>query len=292
MSSSRSRIIGCLFALAVLLGGCSALRFTYNQAPQLSYWQIDSYFNVSDEQAPLVREALAGWYRWHRAEELPDYADQLARLQAEALQPATAAQACGWLDQALSGFERAAFHALPQVAELALTVTPQQIVHLERKHRDLNDDFTKKFLQPTPQARRKAQVERVVERTEDFYGRLDRDQRHRIAEAVAKSPFDADRLFAERVARQQAVVQMLRRVVAERPSAGQVQQMLRTLVAHLRQSPRDAYAGYQQRLRQFNCAFIADIHNAMTPAQREHAARKLQGYEEDVRALASAAVPG
>src|SRR5690606_10406574 len=120
-------------------------------------------------------------------------------------------------------------------------------------HRTLNDEFREDFLQPTPQARREAHVERVVERTEDFYGRLDRAQRQRIAEAVAQSPFDAERLFAERVARQRAVVQMLRRVVAERPPAAQVEQMLRTLIAQLHQSPREGYAAYQRRVRQFNC---------------------------------------
>ncbi len=288
MSSSRSRIIGCLCALALLLGGCSTLRFAYNQAPQLSYWRIDSYLDVNEAQAPQLRAALADWYRWHRASELPGYARLLARLRAEAPEPATAAQVCGWFDEARARFDRAVAQAIPAAAELALTVTPQQIAHLERKHRKLNDEFTRDFLQPDPEARRAAHAKRVVERAEDFYGRLDHGQRQRIAEAVAHSPVDAERLFAERVARQQAVVRMLRRVVAERPPAAQVEQMLRMLVAQLHRSPREAHAGDQQRLREFNCGFVADIHNAMTPAQRAHAAGKLQGYEDDVRALAAA----
>ena len=288
MSSSRSRIIGLLLLLAGLLAGCSALRFTYNQAPHLAAWQADSYLGLSEAQGPPLRAALAGWQRWHRASELPGYASLLARLRGEALQPATADQVCGWFDELMRQAERAVDPAVAPAAELVLTITPAQIAHLERKHERLNKAFAEDFLQPTQQARQRAQRERVIERSEDFYGRLDAAQRQRIAEGVAQSPFDAERVFAERVARQRAVVRMLRQVAAERPPAAQVEQRLRTLLADWRQSPRAAYADYQQRVRRYNCAFVAAIHNAMTPAQREHAARKLRGYEDDLRLLAGA----
>ena len=51
-------------------------------------------------------------------------------------------------------------------------------------------------------------------------------------------------------------------------------------------SPREAYRGYQEKLENYNCAFAAMLHNATTPAQRQAAAAKFKGWENDLRILA------
>ena len=43
---------------------------------------------------------------------------------------------------------------------------------------------------------------------------------------------------------------------------------------------------YQRRLTDYNCAFVAQLHNSTTPAQRQAARDKLKDWEEDLRALA------
>jgi len=47
------------------------------------------------------------------------------------------------------------------------------------------------------------------------------------------------------------------------------------------------YRSYQQRLTDYNCSFIAQLHNSTTPAQRQVARNKLKGWEEDLRTLAA-----
>src|SRR5690349_2953366 len=84
-------IIGALLcAGALALAGCSALRIGYGQAPELSYWWADKYFDFDGEQSPRVRTALRQWFAWHRGSELPDYAQRLARAQAELQHPVDA----------------------------------------------------------------------------------------------------------------------------------------------------------------------------------------------------------
>ena len=50
------------------------------------------------EQSPRVKEALNQWFAWHRATQLPDYANLLAAAQVQVLQPATPQQVCRWAD--------------------------------------------------------------------------------------------------------------------------------------------------------------------------------------------------
>ena len=64
-------------------------------------------------------------------------------------------------------------------------------------------------------------------------------------------------------------------------------QALRRIAQHVERSPREAYRPLQQRVFEHNCAFTAEMHNTMNAAQRQHAQRKFQRWEEDLRALAS-----
>ncbi len=286
----RCRIIGLTLLFgAALLAGCSALRLTYGQAPTLTYWRLDSLVDVSSEQAPQVRAAIDDWYRWHRAEELPRYADLLARVAAHSAQPLTPAQVCGWWDEVMVRLDAAIAQALPQAASLARLLEPAQISHLERRQHKLHERYADDYLQPDRKARQRAQVERIVDRAEDFYGRLDRTHRERIAEAVARAPYDAEQAFAERRVQQQALVAVLRRVVDERPPVHEVQAMLQHLAAQWRESSRADEAQRRERVREFNCRLVAELHNGTDAAQREQARRKLDGYAADLRALAGAA---
>jgi hypothetical protein len=62
---------------------------------------------------------------------------------------------------------------------------------------------------------------------------------------------------------------------------------VRVLAERALRSPRPEYRAYQERLTQENCALAAAMHNATTPAQRQHARDKLKSWEEDVRLIAA-----
>src|SRR4029450_6671952 len=90
------RIIGVLLLVA-LLAACNAIKVSYSQGTKLVYWWIDGYVDVNDRQKAHVRDAIAAWFRWHRAHELPIYAQLLQRAQAQALEPTTPEALCGWV---------------------------------------------------------------------------------------------------------------------------------------------------------------------------------------------------
>jgi uncharacterized protein YoaH (UPF0181 family) len=281
-------IIGAGVLAAATLGGCTAVRFGYNQGPELAYWWFDRYVDFTDEQSPQVRAALADWFAWHRRAELPAYAALAERVRGDLPQPATPASMCRWFDDIRSRTDVALERALPSMAAVAMSMTPAQIDHLGRQYRKRNAERRDEFAQADPRQRRDAAVERAIERFERFYGRLDDAQRAVIAQGVAESPFDPDRWLAEREARQQEVLQTLQRLRAPGISSDEAVASLRTLVQRIQASPDEAYRQHQRRLVEFNCAFAARVHNATTPVQREAAARRFKGWEDDFRALASA----
>ncbi len=287
MSCSRAWIIGVLLAALALLGGCTTARFAYGQAPMLAYWWLDGYIDFDDPQEAAVRDAIADWFRWHRATQLSDYAELLARAETQVMEPTTGEQVCRWVDEIGLRFDRAVERAIVAGSDTLRAVSAEQVRHLERKYAKGNAEFAKEFLQTTPEERLQASIKRVVQRAEFFYGKLEPAQRERIVQGVTQSPYDADLWTIERRLRQQDVLQTLRSLGAEHASAEEALTALRAVYERTRRSPREPYRAYQQRLAQTNCALAAEVHNLATPAQRREMARRFKGWEGDARALAA-----
>lgn len=281
----RFGIITTLLLALAVLAGCSAVRFTYNQAPLLAYWWLDGWVDFTDEQTPRVKSALQEYIAWHRSTQLPDYAALLARLQGMALEPVTPAQVCATADDLQQRLMLAYEHAVPAMADIVRSFTPAQLDHLDKRYQRENREMVRDYLQPDADDRREAARKRTVERAESIYGTLDEAQKALIQAGLDSSPFDPARWLDERRARQQDVLRALRQLQADRADAAQAQAALRAFAAQAAHSPRADYRRYRDRLIEANCALTAQLHNSMRPAQRQHAADKLKGWADDARAL-------
>ena len=264
-----------------------AVKIGYGQGSPIAFRWLDSYVDFNDAQSLRVRTALDDWFAWHRRTQLVDYADLLARAQAELAAPATPERMCAWARDIRAridtGFERAA----PVLAEVLPTLTPQQISNIEKKYAEKNDEYRDDFLAREPAKRRKAAIRREVERAEMFYGSLDDAQRTYVAHAVARSPFDGELAYSERLRRQQDVLAMMRRLAANRAAPAEADAEIRAYVQRLDHSPREHYRRYTETLIEYNCRFAAGLHNLTTAEQRRKAAQKLKDYEEELRSLAA-----
>lgn len=279
-----------ILALLPLLAACSALRLAYSTAPDLSYWWADRYLDFSADQAPQVRSALAEFFAWHRATQVPDYVALLSAIRQQAAGALTPQQVCQRSDELNQRLDTAFERALPALAEVALTLTPANLAHLERRYRRGNEEFRAEYAQADAAERREATWQRALKRFEDWYGRLDDAQRRDLAVQIAASPFDTQAWLAEREWRQQDVLATLRTQLAAKADAARMQQALRSLTQRQIRSPRPAYRAYQDRLTAYNCALVARLHNTATPAQRQYLQDRLKGYEEDLRSIAG--LPG
>jgi Family of unknown function (DUF6279) len=286
-------IIGALL-VALVLGGCSVLRIGYGQAPTLAYWSLDGYVDLEGAQGPRLRESLDTWLDWHRRVEMPVYANLLARAQREVMEPMLSPAAlCWWRDEANRRLDAALDRATPGLAALMLTLTPQQIAHLERQLAKHVDKTRAEFAQGDRAERAQASFKRTLERYENLYGRLDEAQRAKLSQLLAASPFDADRWLVERERRNRDMVETIRATVARgadgesAASRARGEAAVRLIAERAQRSPRADYRAYQERLAQENCALAAAMHNTTTAAQRQFARGKLKGWEEDVRWIAS-----
>jgi hypothetical protein len=289
------RIIGArrwalaLLALPLLLAGCGLVRVGYGQAPNLVYWRLDGLAGFSADQAPQVRQAIAQWFDWHRREELPRYADALARLQRELPDEATPVQVCRWLDELALWRDSAWEAALPLLAPVALSLDADQLQRMRTELRTADDKLKREILPDNAADRLQGQVQRTAQRAQRLYGRLDASQREWLSLQLTQAPLNPEAWWAERQRRQDDLLHTLNSLQERQPAAPQAQASLNGLYRRAVQTPATAAGSAHPQARQ--CELIAGLHNRTTPAQRATAVQRVRGWEADLRALADAARP-
>ena len=269
----------------VLLQGCSTIKLAYNQAPDLAYWWLDGYVDFNGQQTPKVRDGIAALFAWHRSNELPKVAAWLQKGQALMPQNITAAQACSLYDEARGMVNTIADNALPALVEWAPTVTPDQLLALQKKQKKTIDEFSSDFITSTPAQRNAKRVKSAISRSEMVYGKLEATQIAAIEKFVATSSFDPALVVKERVQRQKEGVDMLRKLADTKPAPAAVQATLRAYITRSTTSPDPIYRAYAETIVREGCESFAAVHATTTPAQRTKAVQTLRGYEQDARTL-------
>ncbi|MGK6308988.1 DUF6279 family lipoprotein [Variovorax sp. DT-64] len=282
-----ARIIGVLLAAATL-AACSTLKLAYNNLPELGYWWLNGYLDFDSAHTPRVRDELAELLAWHRRHELPRLVELVRRAQALAPEDVTPEQACEFADQIRDRLVAVAVQAEGPGTGLALSLGEAQLQQLERKYAKNNAEYRKEWLERGPARWQEKRYERLLERYEDFYGRLEPAQRDMLKQQVAQSAFDPHAFDAQRRRNQQEVLGLLRRFQAERTPPAEARAAIHAYVLRVADPPPGPWRDRQQALQQEGCRNLAALHKSTSAAQREQAVGRLQAYERDLVELLAA----
>ncbi|MDP3136791.1 MAG: DUF6279 family lipoprotein [Burkholderiaceae bacterium] len=272
--------------MTILLQGCSAIKIAYNTAPEFGHWWMDGYVDLNDTQSQRVREELTQFQQWHRRSELPTYAVTLQRLEQIAPGDVTPEQVCVVVGELRGKLDRMLRRAETPLTALAMSLDAQQVRHLERKYAKNNADYRKEWLQRSPVEQQERRFERILDRSEMIYGRLDEAQKNVIRKQLELSAFDPASAHLEQLRRQKDSLSTLAQLMQPdlAPAAGR--ELMRAYIERSIDSPDPAYRAYQQKQLRDNCRAFATAHNSTTTAQRDTAVRRLRAYRRDVLELA------
>ncbi len=284
------RLCGALVALFVALSvaGCSMARLGYGQLPDLSYWWIDSYLDLDDAQSVVLRNDLSALHRWHRQHELLPLAHTLAHLQSLAPKDTTPAAVCQVVDELQLRVQTLADQAAPSLARLAVNLKPAQLAHLQHQLTKRQQTWAKDWLADAPAERLEKRSQRLIDRSEMFYGRLDDAQRAALRARVHASGFNPTLMQRDLLERHQVLLQTVQNLARAERSAQAAEADTRQLLTRLLHSPDEAKRQHADLLKLENCQTFAALHNSASLAQKQKLAETLRAYELDARALAGA----
>jgi hypothetical protein len=280
-----------LVACALLFSGCTMARLGYDLLPAWSSWQLDRYLGLDEDQRALVSRRVDEIHRWHRRGQLPGYAEFLGEVEAQlrvATPGASEPVAVGrWRLRVTEAWAPLAERLAPAMAELALTLRPDQIERLRRRLAEADEEYREKFLPEKPAERIAARADRVVKRAEFFLGRLEGNQERELRQMAAAMPPTEELWYAERQRRNQALLGLLTRLSRERPPAAEATRQVREALLVF-WTPADP--GRRQRLDEavaLSDQLSTQLLARASAAQRAHLLKTLRGYAQDFVRLAA-----
>jgi hypothetical protein len=184
--------------------------------------------------------------------------------------------------------ELLAYKALPELADLARSVRPEQIAQMEKKFARNNEDFRKKFMRGDLDDRQKARFKKSMEQFDLWFGRFSSEQEAVLRKASDARVLDNDIWMDERIRRQKRIVAVLRKVQQEKLSKDATIAALHNLVKELfgRFDAPERKVFFDTYTDQTIQMILTGVKIA-TPAQKAHAQKRMQGWIEDFNILAA-----
>jgi len=125
--------------LAVLVSGCS-FRFVYNHLDWWTNWYLDDYVTLNEQQQALFDEEFEQLHLWHRASQLPVYAQQLKTLKITLNNQINQQQVTDNLAQFIQHWQNFLIAAEPRLQPLAFNLSTQQKQQLLQALQETNQE--------------------------------------------------------------------------------------------------------------------------------------------------------
>lgn len=284
ISAASKRTVAGLAAL--LLAACSTVQFVYNNAEGLVRYLAYDYLDLADEQDADFRQRVARFLDWHRARELPRYVHAAGEIGQRLGRGITEADVAWAIAEGRARYRASAAHAAGELAPLLAGLSETQIVDLEKRLEKSNLKFEKEYVAGDEAKLQRERTRSMIDRFEDFTGRLGAAQRARIERFVRETPSSAAIRLAERRRWQREAVAVLRR---HREARALAPELTRLFADPERGRP----AEYLRETRRWEAdlgRLIAELDATLSSEQRGRAITRVARYGEDFRALSGGVV--
>jgi hypothetical protein len=280
-----------LLGLCLTIAACSSIKLTYDHGDTLLYWWLNAYVDLDSDQKSWVKKDIDELFQWHRNTQLRDYSQLLGKAQKQ-LQADNLSQAdlLGLYGDVKSRTESLMLKAAPQLADLAMSLRPEQIDAMQKKFTSNNDEFRKKNMRGDAAQQQKYRYDKSMEQFELWFGSFSDEQEAVIRKASDARPLDNTIWLDERMRRQNSIVALTRKVQQEKPGREATVALIRKLIqddfdrenSGERKPFFDAYTNSTAQL-------VLTVIKIATPEQKAHAVKRMQGWIDDLNQLAAEA---
>jgi len=275
-------------AAALLLAACgTGLKIGYSYADTLLLYTIDGYVGLTPEQEQLVKERSAALMAWHRSTQVRDYAQFIQDARRKLDGPITADDVVAFNREVNVRLAALGERAAPDLAQLAITLSSEQLARLERKLASESSKARRDLLQFAGKETVEERVRKVAERADYWFGSMTREQLQIIRNTLERRPDMSMWWIEERERRQRELVAVLQRIQSERPGEAAATRWLRAYFAQLQAPAEPERRRAMEQFRANNAEMVSQLINAATPEQRATLSRRLGSFADEFSALAS-----
>ncbi|MEC4087177.1 hypothetical protein CWC22_012040 [Pseudoalteromonas rubra] len=270
--------------LALLtMTGCST-KFIYKNADWLSYWYLDDYISLTDEQEAQFDERLLVWLDWHKSQELTRYAEQLTMLKSDIENDKITLERIGYhRTQMLEHWHRLRNKVVPDLVEMAPMLSEEQASELFDEIAEGEAERAEKRAKRSEQKKYKRWLKERNKNLKRWIGRLSAEQESRIEQLYGQLVSTSD-LWSDYRAHYQAEL----RALFAQPERGDA---FKARLSELLMAP-EVFRSEQLNLAneqnsKANHQYLLDVYQSLSDKQKKRLISELEELIEDIQSLAA-----
>ncbi|MCG7533542.1 DUF6279 family lipoprotein [Pseudoalteromonas sp. OOF1S-7] len=272
-----------LMVLALLtMTGCST-KFIYKNADWLSYWYLDDYVSMTDEQEAQFDTRLLSWLEWHKTQELTRYAEQLTLLKSDIENDKiTLARIEYHQTQMLAHWYRLRGKVVPDLVDMAPMLSETQAKELFDALAEGEAERAEKRAKRSEQKKHKRWLREREKNLKRWIGKLSAEQESRIAQLYDQQSSTAD-LWTDYRTRYQGE---LRALFAQSERGDVFKARLSELLMAPEVFRSEQLNQAQVKNRQANHQYLLDVYMSLSEKQKKRLVSELEEVIEDIQSLA------
>ena len=269
-----------------LIISCSLVKTGYNNAPTLTIWWLNDYFNFTQAQNLALKTSLQNLHNWHRQNQLPTYITLLQDMQTSfAKDQISAAEACEKIDAIKLSIRTMQIESIPIIVEIAPLLSDKQLQRFQQKLEKRSEKWKAEWWQESKQEQLKARLEKTEDFAEKVYGRLSDTQLIELKQRLTQADINPEISYKEILRRNDDAFKILTELQNSALSLDEKSQLVKAGFDRIQKSPNPTYQTYADNLANHTCEIIADLHASTSAKQKLHAKNWLQDYIVQLTAL-------
>ena len=284
LKSKRSYFYRLTLGLVLIFGtqGCTSLNNLFYWADTYLAWQIDDYFDLTNEQEAFVDQGLDRFFLSYKYQEIPKYIEFLQEVKSRSGRQLTEADMVWFWDSLRQFNENIAKLLVEDVSLFLGSLEQSQIPYFQSKLDKSNEDWQEEHeerLERTTEER----LEKRYERIEDWVGPLTKNQKEQISILYPTDGYWSKSRYDRRLKSQQRFVNIIE-------SNNEVQ-TLKAPLLNWDLNPEQYYSkehqAYVERRNQRSMNLVLMLDKTATKEQRQFFQEKLDDYIEELQRIIS-----
>jgi hypothetical protein len=166
-----------------------------------------------------------------------------------------------------------------------MSLEASQIENVRKRMAQNNEKFVKEWLPKEKAEQVKVRIEKTIQRSEWFFGKLNKDQEEKIKAHIIANPIDMNLIYQDRLRRQQDLILVMSEIAKKKLSQKESEALITDYIKHFEygRSKEQQDATKKREETAIGLAFfVAEITN---DDQKKNASERVENWVSDINSL-------
>ncbi|MEO6095525.1 MAG: DUF6279 family lipoprotein [Fibrobacteria bacterium] len=274
--------LAAISAITLAATGCNKIKLGYEYADWVVTYSVEDNFDLEKPQRIQLKDDVHAYFRWHRKDLLPVYADFAEWIADNARNGIQTSEVDSGYHRYRELYRRTLEPTVEKSVNLLITLTPGQVDQwLERVHK--KNAKQRRDFSGSLDERLDHRYGKIIDELEDWTGKLSKEQRNRIKVLNRTLPWNSGLRLELREKVQEHLAGILKKKASREEIHGYLANYVMDTDSLKSEEYRVQCREFDSRLR----TMVYQIHNILNPEQKRRFIQQVEKLGRDFRTLSA-----